>query len=114
MFKALNEAAYETTAPLVLVNWTNEEGSRFAPAMLGAGVHVGVFDRGYANSRFDRDGTSFAKALEAIGYRGDVAAGRLKFSAMFELHIEQGPILEAEGRMIGVVEGVQGMRWYRG
>src|SRR5690606_18432084 len=112
VLRALNNATYETNAPVVLVNWTNEEGSRFAPAMLGSGVYAGVFDRAYADARTDRDGTRFADALEAIGYRGPHAVGHVRFSAMFELHIEQGPILEAEGRMIGVVEGVQGMRWY--
>jgi N-carbamoyl-L-amino-acid hydrolase len=110
--RTLHDLGYETNAPLMLVNWTNEEGSRFAPAMLGSGVYAGVFDRAYADSREDRQGVRFADALEAIGYRGDAPAGSVPFSAMFELHIEQGPILEAEEKMIGVVTGVQGMRWY--
>jgi N-carbamoyl-L-amino-acid hydrolase len=110
--RTLNDLGYETNAPLMLVNWTNEEGSRFAPAMLGSGVFAGVFDRAYADAREDRQGVCFGEALEAIGYRGALPAGVLKLAAMFELHIEQGPILEAEGKTIGIVEGVQGMRWY--
>jgi N-carbamoyl-L-amino-acid hydrolase len=110
--RTLRDLSYETNAPLMLVNWTNEEGSRFAPAMLGSGVYAGVFDRGYADSREDRQGVTFASAIDAIGYRGEAAPGSVTFGAMFELHIEQGPILEAEAKMIGVVTGVQGMRWY--
>ena len=112
VFKTLADLGYDTHAPLLLVNWTNEEGSRFAPAMLGSGVFAGVFDRSYADAREDRQGVKFGDALEAIGYRGDVKAGALALGAMFELHIEQGPILEAESKTIGVVTGVQGMRWY--
>ncbi|MDJ1159348.1 M20 family metallo-hydrolase [Chelatococcus sp. SYSU_G07232] len=112
VLRTLNDTGYETNAPLMLVNWTNEEGSRFAPAMLASGVYAGVFDRAFADSRQDRDGVTFGEALEAIGYRGEAKAGSVKFGAMFELHIEQGPILEAEEKAIGVVQGVQGMRWY--
>jgi N-carbamoyl-L-amino-acid hydrolase len=96
----------------MLVNWTNEEGSRFAPAMLGSGVYAGVFDRTFADSRQDRQGVTFADAIQSIGYRGEAAPGSVKFGAMFELHIEQGPILEAEQKVVGIVTGVQGMRWY--
>ena len=110
--KTLVDLGYETNAPVMLVNWTNEEGSRFAPAMLGSGVFAGVFDRAYADAREDREGVTFGEALDAIGYRGTVPAGAVPMSAMFELHIEQGPILEAEGKVIGIVEGVQGIRWY--
>ncbi|WP_322098899.1 M20 family metallo-hydrolase [Microvirga roseola] len=110
--RSLADARYETNAPLMLVNWTNEEGSRFAPAMLGSGVYAGVFDRAYAESRADREGVSFGEALDQIGYRGPWLAGSIPIGAMFELHIEQGPILEAEGDTIGIVRGVQGMRWY--
>ncbi len=110
--RTLHDLGYETNAPLLLVNWTNEEGSRFAPAMLGSGVFAGVFDRAYADSREDRKGEKFGDALEAIGYRGEVKAGTVPIGAMFELHIEQGPILEAEQKIIGIVQGVQGMRWY--
>src|ERR1700749_3492790 len=107
--RTLHEAGYETNAPIEIVNWTNEEGSRFSPAMLASGVFAGVFTPEYAYSRTDRDGKNFGEELARIGYRGTEKAGARKFSAMFELHIEQGPILEAEGRTIGVVQGVQGI-----
>ncbi|MGL5113808.1 MAG: M20 family metallo-hydrolase [Beijerinckiaceae bacterium] len=110
--RTMVEAGYETTAPIAICNWTNEEGARFAPAMLCSGVYAGVFTAEYALSRADRDGVTLGDALDAIGYRGAERAGERRFQAMFELHIEQGPILEAEGAMIGVVQGVQGMRWY--
>jgi N-carbamoyl-L-amino-acid hydrolase len=112
VLRTLHDLGYETNAPLMLVNWTNEEGSRFAPAMLGSGVYAGVFDRAFADSREDRQGTRFGDAIESIGYRGEAQPGSVKFGAMFELHIEQGPILEAEQKTVGVVTGVQGMRWY--
>ena len=110
--KTLVEAGYETNAPIEIVNWTNEEGSRYAPAMLASGVYAGAFSRDYAYALEDRQGISFLDALEGIGYRGAEPVGAHTFQAMFELHIEQGPILEAEGKVIGVVQGVQGMRWY--
>jgi beta-ureidopropionase / N-carbamoyl-L-amino-acid hydrolase len=110
--RTLHETGYETNAPIEIVNWTNEEGSRFAPAMLASGVFAGVFTSEYAYSRTDRDGKTFGDELSRIGYRGAEKPGSRKFSAMFELHIEQGPILEDEQKMIGVVQGVQGMRWY--
>jgi N-carbamoyl-L-amino-acid hydrolase len=110
--KTLHESGYETNAPVEIVNWTNEEGSRFAPAMLASGVYAGAFTRDYAYEREDRQGVKFLDALEGIGYRGKEAVGAHRFQAMFELHIEQGPILEDEGKMVGVVQGVQGMRWY--
>ncbi len=112
VLRTMKDMGYETNAPLMLVNWTNEEGSRFAPAMLGSGVYAGVFDRAYADAREDRQGVTFGAALDGIGYRGTAKAGSVTFGAMFELHIEQGPILEAEAKTIGVVTGVQGMRWY--
>ena len=110
--RTLVEAGYETYAPIEVVNWTNEEGSRFAPAMVSSGVFAGAFAREWAASRQDRDGVTFEAALEAIGYRGADPCGQHPLSAFFELHIEQGPLLEAEGKEIGVVTGVQGMRWY--
>jgi beta-ureidopropionase / N-carbamoyl-L-amino-acid hydrolase len=110
--RTLHETGYQTNAPVEIVNWTNEEGARFAPAMLASGVFAGVFTPDYAYARADRDGKTFGEELQRIGYKGEQKAGAHKFAAMFELHIEQGPILEAESRMIGVVQGVQGMRWY--
>ncbi len=103
---------YETNAPIMIVNWTNEEGSRFSPAMLCSGVYAGVFTPEFGYSREDRAGLKLGDELVRIGYKGEHKAGAIKFGSMFELHIEQGPILEAEEKMIGVVTGVQGMRWY--
>jgi beta-ureidopropionase / N-carbamoyl-L-amino-acid hydrolase len=110
--RSLQESGYDTNAPIEVVNWTNEEGSRFAPPMLGSGVFAGAFPPEYANERRDRDGNTFADALSRIGYCGSERAGAHKLGAMIELHIEQGPVLENEGATIGVVTGVQGMRWY--
>ena len=110
--RTLVTMGYETNAPIMIANWTNEEGSRFAPAMLCSGVYAGVFTTDYAYAREDRQGITLGAELERIGYKGKIKAGDVKFQAMFELHIEQGPILEAEAKMIGVVTGVQGMRWY--
>ncbi len=110
--RTLHDNHRTTHAPIELVNWTNEEGARFAPAMLASGVFAGVFTADYAYARTDRDGKSFGEELKRIGYRGAEKAGARKFSALFELHIEQGPILEHENRMIGVVQGAQGVRWY--
>jgi N-carbamoyl-L-amino-acid hydrolase len=110
--RTLNDLQIETNAPIEVVNWTNEEGSRFAPAMLCSGVFAGVFSRDYADSRVDREGKTFGEELDRIGYRGTEPAGARKFGAHFEVHIEQGPILEAEGKTIGIVTGVQGMRWF--
>ncbi len=110
--RTLVDMGYESNAPLMIVNWTNEEGSRFAPAMLCSGVYAGVFTADFAYGREDRAGIKLGDELERIGYKGKHKAGAIRFSSMFELHIEQGPILEAEEKMIGVVTGVQGMRWY--
>ena len=110
--RVLVESGYETHAPVEVINWTNEEGSRFAPAMIASGVFGGVFTRDWAAARTDRAGVRFGEALEAIGYRGPERCGAHPLSAFFELHIEQGPILEAEGKEIGVVTGAQGFRWF--
>jgi N-carbamoyl-L-amino-acid hydrolase len=110
--RTMVEAGYETYAPIEVVNWTNEEGSRFAPALIASGVFAGVFDKTWARGQKDRAGITFDAALEAIGYRGTEPAGGHPLSAFFELHIEQGPLLEADGKEIGIVTGVQGVRWY--
>jgi beta-ureidopropionase / N-carbamoyl-L-amino-acid hydrolase len=110
--RILVEAGYETHAPIEVVNWTNEEGSRFAPALVGSGVFAKVFERDKAHATPDRAGITFGAALEAIGYRGPERCGEHPLSAFFELHIEQGPILEAEDKDIGIVSGVQAVRWY--
>jgi beta-ureidopropionase / N-carbamoyl-L-amino-acid hydrolase len=112
VLRTLNDQGYETNAPIEVIDWTNEEGSRFAPAMLSSGVFAGVFDNAFAYSREDRNGQKFGDELVRIGYKGDVPCGSHKLGAHFEIHIEQGPILEDEAKTIGVVTGVQGMRWY--
>ena len=111
VMRVLNDAAIETEAPLCLVNWTNEEGARFAPGMTASGVFAGEIDKDWALARTDRDGIRFGDALEGIGYRGSERAGERRFSAMVELHIEQGPILEEARQDIGVVTAAKGMIW---
>lgn len=110
--RTMHEARYETFAPIEVVNWTNEEGARFAPAMVSSGVFAGAFDHDWASSRQDPTGETFADALQAIGYRGAEKCGEHPLSGFFELHIEQGPLLEAEGKDIGIVTGIQGIRWF--
>ena len=112
VLRTLNEAGYTTLAPLELINWTNEEGSRFTPPMLASGVFAGVFECDFTYAIEDRDGKTFVAELERIGYRGERKCGDHKLGAYFELHIEQGPVLETENRLIGVVTGMQGQRWY--
>ena len=111
--RTLQAAGYETYAPIEVVNFTNEEGSRFAPAMIASAVFARVFERDYAaGSEGSRRNFVRRRRSSAIGYRGPQACGEHPLSAFFELHIEQGPILERERTQIGVVTGVQGMRWY--
>lgn len=110
--RTLNDAGYETNAPLMVVNWTNEEGSRFAPAMLASGVYAGAFTQEFAERLKDAEGKTVGEELVRIGYRGPEKVGAQRFGAFFELHIEQGPILEAEEKVIGVVTDGQGQRWY--
>ena len=111
VIRTLNDHDVHTEAPVEVVVWTNEEGARFAPAMVGSGVFAGAFDLAYGHSREDHDGTRLGDELQRIGYLGDAPLGG-EFGAFFEAHIEQGPILEAARRTIGVVSGVQGIRWY--
>ncbi len=110
--RTLNEAGYETEAPIEVAVWTNEEGSRFPPATFGSGAFVGEFDLEKCLNTTDPDGTTVREELERIGYHGAEPVGRHPIGAYFEAHIEQGPILEAEGKTIGVVTGGQGQRWY--
>lgn len=112
VIRTLNDFNYETTRPIEVVVWTNEEGSRFAPAMVASGVFAGVFDLDYGLGRKDVDGKTMGEELKRIGYAGETQCGGRPISAFFEAHIEQGPILEAENKTIGVVQGVQGIRWY--
>jgi len=105
-------AGVRTRRPITVVNWTNEEGSRFAPAMMGSGLFAGSLFRGAIETVRDRDGVSVGEALDKIAARGVVPLGHARFSAYLELHIEQGVVLETEGCDIGVVSGVQGLSWY--
>ena len=110
--RALNDAGVETEAPIEVINWTNEEGSRFAPAMIASGVFAGLFERDFAYRLESPEGDRLVEELERIGYRGGEPCGEHPLGALFEAHIEQGPILEAASVPIGVVTGAQGQRWY--
>jgi len=112
--RTLNDAGIETEVPICIVNWTNEEGSRFAPAMMASAAYVGDFTTDDILARKDAEGVTVAEALDRIGYCGKTVVGTQKFSGFVELHIEQGPILEAEGKTIGVVDSGQGVLWYDG
>jgi N-carbamoyl-L-amino-acid hydrolase len=112
VIRSLNDHGYETEAPVEAVVWTNEEGARFAPAMTASGVFAGIFDLDYAYGRQDPDGKTLGAELERIGYKGEVPCRGRPLAAFFEVHIEQGPILEAENKPIGVVTGAQGQRWF--
>ena len=109
--RAIRDMGVTPKRPIVVVNWTNEEGARFAPAMLASGVFAGMHSEDYANSRTDAEGKRFGDELDRIGWRGTEDVGGRPIHAMFEYHIEQGPILEAEGKEIGVVTHGQGLWW---
>ena len=109
--RSMNDLGIRTRRPVVVTNWTNEEGTRFAPAMLASGVFAGIHTEDFAKSRVDAEGKRFGDELKRIGWEGDEKVGARKIHAMFELHIEQGPILEAEGKDIGVVTHGQGLWW---
>jgi N-carbamoyl-L-amino-acid hydrolase len=112
VLRTLNETGAETEAPIEVAVWTNEEGARFAPAMMGSGVFTGIFKEDEIKAKTDRDGIAFGDALAKIGYAGSLPCGGRAVGAFFECHIEQGPILEADGKTIGVVTGGQAQRWY--
>ena len=112
VLRTLNDRNIETEAPIEIVAWTNEEGSRFSPAMVGSGVYAGVFTLNEALMKKDIDGKSMGDELKRIGYAGSDDLSKRKVGAYFEAHIEQGPILEAEKKTIGVVTAAQGQRWY--
>jgi N-carbamoyl-L-amino-acid hydrolase len=111
--RALGDAGVTTRRPLEVVCWTNEEGVRFAPAMLASGVVCGQFTRDEAYAARDAEGRTFGDELERIGYRGDAAHRLREAAAYVELHVEQGPVLERAGAQIGVVEGIEGISWNR-
>jgi len=106
----LNRLDIKTEAPICLVNWTNEEGSRFAPAVMGSAAYAGLYSTQDILARQDVDGVTVGDALDAIRYRGSEPVGALKLGAFVEVHIERGPLLEAESKTIGVVDRGQGDR----
>ena len=112
VLRSLNEAGIATEKPVGVAIWTNEEGTRFLPTMAGSGAFAHVFTLGYLLAQRDIDGISFGEALHSIGYAGNTPVGERKVDAYFEAHIEQGPILERENKVIGVVTGALGQRWY--
>ena len=112
--RTLNDAGIETETPICIVNWTNEEGSRFAPATMASAAYAGDYTTENILGRTDAAGVSVGEALDTIGYRGEEPVGVRKFGAFVELHIEQGPLLEAENKIIGVVDRGQGITWYDG
>ncbi len=110
--RTLNDHGIETEAPIEVAFWTNEEGSRFVPVMMGSGVFAGAFTLETAYAAKDTAGKTVKEELERIGYVGDEEPGKHPIGAYFEAHIEQGPVLEDAGVTIGVVTGVLGLRWY--
>jgi N-carbamoyl-L-amino-acid hydrolase len=111
VIRSLNDAKIETLRPIEASIWTNEEGSRFAPAMISSGIFGGVFDLEYGLNRPDLDGKTMGEELKRIGYAGKDPVGGRPFHAFFEAHIEQGPILEHDKKTIGIVQGGLGQRW---
>jgi len=111
IIRTLNDLGIRTKHPIVVTNWTNEEGTRFAPPMLSSGVFAGMHTQDWAYGREDAEGKRFGDELVRIGWRGEEEVGARRMHAFFELHIEQGPILEAEGKDIGVVTHGQGLSW---
>ena len=112
VMRSLNDLGIATEAPIELVNWTDEEGSRFGHSLMGSGVWAGVYSRDKAYALPDTEGVTVEQALDSIGYRGAEPARPFPADAYFELHIEQGPILEKEARQIGIVTGAQAQVWY--
>src|SRR5579863_7126936 len=110
--RSLNDLKIKTKRPVVIANWTNEEGSRYAPAMVSSGVFAGVYSKEFAYSRTDADGKTLGDELTRIGFKGAKPVGGWPIHASFELHIDQGPILEDEAIDVGVVTHGQGQRWY--
>jgi N-carbamoyl-L-amino-acid hydrolase len=109
--RSMNDLGIRTKHPIVVTNWANEEGARFAPAMLASGVFAGAHTLDYAYGRKDLDGKTYGEELKRIGWLGEEEVGARKMHAYFEYHIEQGPILEAESKQIGVVTHCQGLWW---
>jgi len=112
VMRTLKDLGMTTEAPIELVNWTDEEGSRFGHSLMGSGVWAGVFPLGKTYELADTEGVTVGAALDGIGYRGAEPATAFPADAYFELHIEQGPILEREDKVIGIVTGAQAQVWY--
>jgi N-carbamoyl-L-amino-acid hydrolase len=112
VLRTLAENNIDTLHPIEVAVWTNEEGARFSPAMIGSGVWCGEFTLDYGLQRADKSGKTIGQELQRIGYLGEASCAPFPIKGALELHIEQGPILEAVNKPIGVVKGVQGMRWY--
>jgi len=110
--RTLNDLGIETEAPIEVAFWTNEEGSRFVPVMMGSGVFANIFSLEHAYAAKDTEGKSVKDELTRIGYVGDQEPGAHPIGAYFEAHIEQGPVLEDNDITIGVVQGVLGIRWF--
>lgn len=110
--RTLDDHGLATEAPIEVAFWTNEEGSRFVPVMMGSGVFAGAFPLEHAYAARDVDGRTVREELERIGYLGTEVPGAHPMGAYFEAHIEQGPVLEDAGATIGVVQGVLGIRWF--
>jgi N-carbamoyl-L-amino-acid hydrolase len=111
--RTLNDRGITTQCPIEVAIWTNEEGTRFQPVMMGSGAFAGVFDLVDMLKRTDLDGKSVGSELKRIGYAGAAECGNRPVGAYFEAHIEQGPVLEDTGNQVGVVTGVMGLRWYQ-
>lgn len=110
--RTLNDHGIETEAPIEVAFWTNEEGSRFVPVMMGSGAFAKAFTLEHAYAAKDTEGKTVKEELERIGYLGTEEPGAHPIGAYFETHIEQGPVLEDNNKTIGVVTGVLGVRWY--
>ena len=112
VLRTLHENNVETERPMVIVDWTNEEGSRFAPAMVASGVWAGALERDWVYDRTDINGKRFEDELVRIGYKGTVPCKKWPVHCYYEYHIEQGPILEKEGKLIGAPKGILCLHWY--
>jgi len=110
--RTLNDHGIETERPITIVDWTNEEGTRFSPAMAGSGVWTAKLDRDWVYGRADIHGKTFGQELERIGYKGKLRAKQWPVHAYYEYHIEQGPVLEREGKLIGAPKGIVCLHWY--
>ena len=109
--RTLNDLNIQTKHPILVVNWTNEEGSRFPPAMMASAGYAGIYEVNTLLSAKDAEGNIFGDELDKIGWKGSETFGSQKFHCYYELHIEQGPILETEEVDIGIVTHGQGLKW---